>query len=382
MCNSDEGVKTFRKRAKDEKVDSVHCLYHPDLRSHSEIGAKDGTGLEWAHHEKVIVIDQSQAFIGGIDIAPDRFDVHGRFPLIDDDPENPIWKGKDFGNHHIWDLEWRDFHVESDAMKDRSKVVRCPWQDIAVQLWGEAARDTGRHFIERWNYTKRQLKKHKTDSDYPYIMPKADAGMYLNMPSQDEKNADQTRDLNESEIFEAETQVVRSSSPWSAGFKIDVEAEHSILLGNSLKTKALQTTVTVDWQGIREQFDDCEKAYRKIINESKRFIYIENQFFVSTSSLQQNTIQNEVSKYIAERIILAHMREESYKVYIVLPEKSGFSGKLEERTAAEQELFFHLQMHSIYRGKNSIQAYLDDWNLKQGRIQHFRPILKLRLRPG
>ena len=60
------------------------------------------------------------------------------------------------------------------------------------------------------------------------------------------------------------------------------------------------------------------------------------------------------------------MREESYKVYIVLPEKSGFSGKLEERTAAEQELFFHLQMHSIYRGKNSIQAYLDDWNLKQG----------------
>ena len=375
MCNSDEGVKTFRKRAKDEKVDSVHCLYHPDLRSHSEIGAKDGTGLEWAHHEKVIVIDQSQAFIGGIDIAPDRFDVHGRFPLIDDDPENPIWKGKDFGNHHIWDLEWRDFHVESDAMKDRSKVVRCPWQDIAVQLWGEAARDTGRHFIERWNYTKRQLKKHKTDSDYPYIMPKADAGMYLNMPSQDEKNADQTRDLNESEIFEAETQVVRSSSPWSAGFKIDVEAEHSILLGNSLKTRALRTglwsyTLTEEWLGILGLFDDCEKAYRKIINESKRFIYIENQFFVSTSSLQQNTIQNEVSKYIAERIILAHMREESYKVYIVLPEKSGFSGKLEERSAPEQELFFHLQMHSIYRGKNSIQAYLDDWNLKQGRIQH------------
>jgi len=165
-------------------------------------------------------------------------------------------------------------------------------------------------------------------------MPKADTGMYLNMPSKDD--TDQTRDLNESEIFEADTQVVRSSSPWSAGFKIDVEAEHSILL-----------------------------AYRKIINESKRFIYIENQFFVSTSSLQQNTIQNEVSKYIAERIILAHMREEPYKVYIVLPEKSGFSGKLEERTAAEQELFFHLQMHSIYRGKNSIQAYLDDWNLKQ-----------------
>ena len=226
------GIKTFRQRAKEEKVDSVHCLYHPDLRAHSEMAAKDGTGLEWAHHEKIVVIDQSQAFIGGIDIAPDRFDVHGRFPLIDDDLENPIWKGKDFGNHHITDLEWRDFHIESEAMKDRSKVVRCPWQDIAVQLWGEAARDTGRHFIERWNYTKRQLKKHKSDSDYPYIMPKADTGIYLNMPKPDEKG--QLRDLNESEIIEGcDTQVVRSSSPWSAGFRIDVQAEQSILLGNS-----------------------------------------------------------------------------------------------------------------------------------------------------
>ena len=48
------------------------------------------------------------------------------------------------------------------------------------------------------------------------------------------------------------------------------------------------------------------------------------------------------------------------KVYIVLPEKSGFSGKLEKREGAFQELFFHLQMHSIYRGPNSIKSYVEE----------------------
>ena len=47
-----------------------------------------------------------------------------------------------------------------------------------------------------------------------------------------------------------------------------------------------------------------------------------------------------------------------------MPEKPGFSGKLEQREGAFQELFFHLQMHSIYRGPNSIKSHVD----KHGRI--------------
>ena len=29
-----------------------------------------------------------------------------------------------------------------------------PWRDEALVMIGEAARDVGRHFIQRWNYCK------------------------------------------------------------------------------------------------------------------------------------------------------------------------------------------------------------------------------------
>merc|ERR1711976_203976 len=35
---------------------------------------------------------------------------------------------------------------------------------------------------------------------------------------------------------------------------------------------------------------------------------------------------------------------------------------MEDRNAPEQELFFHLQMHSLTRGQHSIQAKLNEFN--------------------
>ena len=325
--NYECAVKSFRQRASEEHCkDAIHVLYHPDARAVLlEASKKTGTGFEWAHHEKVVIIDQSIAFVGGIDIAPSRFDIHGQFPLFDE--EAKLWKGKDYGNHHVADLGWTQFDQDYPELSNRRSMVRCPWQDIAVQVWGPSARDVGRHFIERWNQCKRQLKKHRSDSDYPLIMPKDDHAEFIAPTKLDEEPCDP----NESKIYKASTQVLRSSCQWSAGFTDLERSEKSILI-----------------------------AYRDIIRESKRFIYIENQFFVSTTDDKNSRIKNLVSKYIADRIKKAYAKGEPYKVYIVLPEKSGFKGQLEERQAPEQELFFQLQMHSIYRGLHSIRAHLEN----------------------
>lgn len=40
---------------------------------------------------------------------------------------------------------------------DRSEIPRMPWHDIGCVLFGDAARDVGRHFIQRWNFTKVKL---------------------------------------------------------------------------------------------------------------------------------------------------------------------------------------------------------------------------------
>lgn len=88
-----------------------------------------------------------------------------------------------------------------------------------------------------------------------------------------------------------------------------------------------------------------------MIRLSKRFIYIENQFFVSdatsgfdASAASTSRIQNKIAYNIASRIMIAFEKGEDFKVYIVLPESAGFLGKFEDRNCPEQELFFHLQV--------------------------------------
>ena len=41
---------------------------------------------------------------------------------------------------------------------DRSKEARMPWHDVASMVYGAAARDVSRHFIQRYNFTKVDMR--------------------------------------------------------------------------------------------------------------------------------------------------------------------------------------------------------------------------------
>ena len=56
----------------------MYCMYHPDIRAGTEDGVQ---GVQWAHHEKLVIIDQSTAFVGGIDLCIGRYEIHGRNSL-------------------------------------------------------------------------------------------------------------------------------------------------------------------------------------------------------------------------------------------------------------------------------------------------------------
>ena len=57
---------------------------------------------------------------------------------------------KDYYNCRVKDFE--DVTNWEDSV-DRTRVPRMPWHDIHCMLVGECARDVGRHFIHRWNFT-------------------------------------------------------------------------------------------------------------------------------------------------------------------------------------------------------------------------------------
>ena len=57
-------------------------IFHGIVLRDVEKNPEDGVqGVQWAHHEKLVIIDQSTAFVGGIDLCIGRYEIHGRKSL-------------------------------------------------------------------------------------------------------------------------------------------------------------------------------------------------------------------------------------------------------------------------------------------------------------
>ncbi|CAI9595461.1 unnamed protein product [Staurois parvus] len=306
---------------------NIKVMRHPDHMSSSV--------YLWAHHEKIVVIDQSVAFVGGIDLAYGRWDddehrltdvgsvkriigaqstnainlalsdsshtlngedkserktnfqvksrhgeevvdhskirgmgksrKFGKFSLykqlhkhnlqhadsvssIDSQShrgsvrslqtgvgellgETRFWHGKDYCNFVFKD--WVQLDKPFDDFIDRYQTPRMPWHDISSVVHGKAARDVARHFIQRWNFTKIMKPKYRSLS-YPFLLPKS------------HKTAKELP-YQVPGAVQACAQVIRSAADWSAGIKYHEESIHN--------------------------------AYIHVIENSKHYIYIENQFF-------------------------------------------------------------------------------------------------------
>ncbi|KAL2464198.1 Phospholipase D p1 [Forsythia ovata] len=136
--------------------ENVRVLRYPDHFS-------SGVYL-WSHHEKIVIVDHQICFVGGLDLCFGRYDSSdhkvGDYPSV-------IWPGKDYYNPresepNTWD----------DTMKDeldRRKYPRMPWHDVHCALWGPPCRDVARHFVQRWNYAKRN--KAPNEQAIPLLMP-------------------------------------------------------------------------------------------------------------------------------------------------------------------------------------------------------------------
>uniref|UniRef100_A0A673KB90 phospholipase D n=1 Tax=Sinocyclocheilus rhinocerous TaxID=307959 RepID=A0A673KB90_9TELE len=193
---------------------NIRVIRHPDHMP--------STALLWAHHEKLVVIDQSLAFLGGIDLTYGRWD-DSQHPLTDvgsvrRSPQHSpalspslthtssLIRDKDYCNFILKD--WVKLNKPFDDFIDRYKTPRMPWHDIGVLVHGKAARDIARHFIQRWNFTK-LVKKRSGATCYPCLMPKS-----LSAP------------MVPAEYSGKSTQVLRSVCQWSIGTKVHEESSH------------------------------------------------------------------------------------------------------------------------------------------------------------
>ncbi|KAG7516368.1 phospholipase D2-like [Solea senegalensis] len=327
---------------------------HPNIKVMRHPDHVSSVVLLWAHHEKMVAIDQTVAFVGGIDLAFGRWD-DSQYRLTDlgltempsvpkedpkgntedngemdgpkpSEPDNPaqqdpgsltcntkLWLGKDYSNFIKKDWVQLDRPFEDNI--DRTQIPRMPWRDLNAAIHGRAARDVARHFIQRWNFTKIFKSKYKDDF-YPYLLPKSQCttdSLPFTVPGSSK----------------AKVQVLRSADRWSTG-----TCECSIL-----------------------------NAYIHTIKNSEHYIYIENQFFISCADAR--TVHNGIGDAIVDRILRAHREQKKYRVFVVIPLLPGFEGDVSAGGGNAIHAILHYTYRTICRGEHSILSRLreveDKW---------------------
>ncbi|KAH9974594.1 hypothetical protein BGW80DRAFT_1436752 [Lactifluus volemus] len=307
---AEQGVKicvaVYQERALEALHPNIACMRHPN-----HIGTKDVVKY-WSHHEKVVVVDNHRACIGGLDICFGRWDTQNQ-PLADAHPTDfsrTIFPGQDFNNDRI-----TDYHNVSDYVNENISVLespRMPWQDVHMTIDGPVVLDIVQHFIERWNWIKRV--KYKDDKRYNWLAFPNDV---VAAPSEAVDGANE-KDPNGSRLPSGtcHAQVVRSVGAWSLG----ISTEHSI-----------------------------QNAYIQMIREAEHFIYIGT--FISNTK-ETGPVKNQIASALVERILRAAKSRKKFKVIVVLPELPDNAGDVKNVTTLKT--IIAAQYRTINRGGSSI----------------------------
>lgn len=459
--------KEFRKL---EGQQNISVLRHPMHK------IKKNSIWFWSHHEKIVVIDQTHSFCGGIDLSWGRYDTHSH-RLYDPHAHarsdvGREWPGIDFSN-----VRDHDFENVSDfsRIQHAGDCPRMPWHDVQCEYWGSIARDIARHFIHQWNHARfanadetladalvpmdvlphqyrvnfaeiaagqpvtiaPHLREFENDDDnLSDEGPAEDIGPPGSQPSSPVSSLPRSRSnspvprrsqakdddiqslptITESDIDEEE-QIGREDDDDSDGslppppelhgemiteptavpppnVTMNGEAAHQNGFHNKKKSgpqapnpeldmdgksqesrPASMSACSCATQGINENVvyhvnaqvvrslglwsgstpgekeRSIEKAMRNLIEDAERFIYIENQFFISGLD-SDNEVANRVLDALFKRILRAHQARAEFKVMILIPLIPGFDGYISESPSIRRVLFY--EYRCINRGSQSL----------------------------
>uniref|UniRef100_A0A4W3JUC4 Phospholipase n=1 Tax=Callorhinchus milii TaxID=7868 RepID=A0A4W3JUC4_CALMI len=377
----------YSKRTLTSLHSNITVMRHPDHVS--------STVLLWAHHEKLVVIDQSVAFLGGIDLAYGRFDDH-EYRLTD--LENPdqvdhkselVYDSKILNNkQHLWRKESEStFRVHDPSsvpftLGGRPKVLDIqgyrPEQGAGIRSGG--GRQGGNEKPKEHLLIPDQTnQKFWLGKDYCNFILKD--WVQLDKPFEDFIDRCTTprmpwRDIGVVVHGGAARDVARHFiQRWN--FTKIVKAKYKAPLFPYLLPRSHDTAdklpfvipdcVTSNVQVLRSvecwSAGSCESsiynAYLQVIRDSEHFIYIENQFFISCAD--ERNVYNRIGDVIVDRILKAHNAGKTYRVYILVPLLPGFQGDITTGGGNSIQTILHFTFRTMCRGEHSIIELGDDW---------------------
>ncbi|KAI5475207.1 phospholipase D [Pseudohyphozyma bogoriensis] len=316
--------------------DNISVMRHPD-----HIGGE--ITLYWSHHEKVVIVDNVYACIGGLDICFGRWDAHNHV-LADVHPENfshTVFAGQDYNNARVQDFQAVDHWVSNQ--QSRLETARMPWHDCHMMAVGPVVLDIAQHFVERWNFVRSLKYKHDPRFEclaFPHVIGEHD------VPQQSivrHPHLHAFKEMGKEYLFHTRGPEEGGHHPFGG-------------LGpkGSMKVQCLRSSA--DWSSGILTEHSIQNAYCQMIAEANHFVYIENQFFI-TNTCDKGPVKNLIGKAIVERVLSAARAGKKFKVVIVIPAIPGFAGDLEGNSGTLA--IMGACYNSICRGPVSIMGLIE-----------------------
>eukprot|EP01061_Rhynchopus_euleeides_P020187 TRINITY_DN3291_c6_g1_i1.p1 TRINITY_DN3291_c6_g1~~TRINITY_DN3291_c6_g1_i1.p1 ORF type:complete len:635 (+),score=207.52 TRINITY_DN3291_c6_g1_i1:914-2818(+) len=222
------------------------------------------TSLVFTHHQKFTVVDWRVLFIGGLDPCYGRWDT-SEHPLFDND-EKVMYPGLDYRNPVLLgDEATSQTKTPFLSALNRRVAPRLPWHDIHVRLEGKVAYAAGLNFVQRWHHHCR-----KNGPEAQMIVPDISALYNPRTASLDQHKT-------------VETTLYRSMGEWS---------------GNRTNDKGIET------------------AYLDLIRNATDYIYLENQYFIS--SVYGSEVSNKIAQALVDKIIEAHQDNRQFRCLMMI----------------------------------------------------------------
>ncbi|KAM8822743.1 phospholipase D1 isoform 1-T2 [Spinachia spinachia] len=375
---------------------------HPNIKVMRHPDHVSSAVYLWAHHEKIIVIDQSVAFVGGIDLAYGRWD-DGEHRLTDvgsvtltnleqgedgcaatangaaamaagngagiftvtDSLDQPRLKGqgrlrrsrfsirKHLQKHGL-------AHADSDSKLEEAgrSWSTCNLDTDVAALLGNTRFWHGKDYCNFVYKDWIQLEKPFADFIDRHTTPR--------MPWHDISSVvhgkaarDVARHFIQRWNF---TKLVKPkyrslSYPYLLPKSHTTAGEQRYQVPGCTPARVQILRSASDWSaGIKYHEESIHNAYVHVIQSSQHFVYIENQFFISCADNKH--VFNKIGDAIAERIIRAHTEGKKYRVYVVTPLLPGFEGDINTGGGSAIQAVMHFNYRTMNRGEHSIISQL------------------------
>ncbi|KAL1302420.1 hypothetical protein AAFC00_002814 [Neodothiora populina] len=319
-------------------------------------GVNEETVLYWAHHEKLCLIDGEIAFMGGIDLCYGRWDTnqHSIADAHPSDLERIIFPGQDYNNARIMDFQ--DVAHWQNNKLDRTYNSRMGWSDLSISLRGPVVEDLKQHFAQRWNFLYKSKYSSRQDDRYSELYPPESRVGIIDHVYHAEPTAGEGPDPN---LPRSETMRDRFMNRFE-GAREQIGDEFGVSRGGredqgdlgGIPCQIMRSCAK--WSHGTPVEHSIANAYIETIRDSKHFIYIENQFFITATVDDQKPIKNKIGAAITERIIRAARNNERFMMFIVMPAIPAFAGDLRADDALSTRAIMEFQYNSINRGGYSI----------------------------